>query len=198
MTPSKFHIHTPSNHHFSNAYQGHSSRSRRSSSSLVLASSYSWLSLLVVSTATLSTRSTSFKRTRREYRVRQQSQDGRSGIHAPSTGMVGMRAERPIQTIRLIRRTTSGRREVYLIRSLGKITGVTQISNAPANHSRSTNKFYYMSRFMFPFIIIALFFAVCSLFLGLFALCSRIGSYLSSLSCAVALFFQTIVACLMT
>ncbi|MCJ1245661.1 hypothetical protein MMC30_002865 [Trapelia coarctata] len=61
-----------------------------------------------------------------------------------------------------------------------------------------TSKFYYMSRFTFPFIIIALFFAVCSLFLGLFALCSRIGSYLSSASCAVALFFQTIVACLMT
>jgi hypothetical protein len=62
----------------------------------------------------------------------------------------------------------------------------------------STNKFYYMTRFMFAFWIIALFFAVCSLFLGLFALCSRIGSYLSGVLCYVAFFFQTLVAALMT
>ncbi|MCJ1474530.1 hypothetical protein MMC13_003188 [Lambiella insularis] len=63
---------------------------------------------------------------------------------------------------------------------------------------QGTNEFFYLTRFMFAFVLIALFFAVCSLFLGLFALCSRIGSYLSSVLCSVALFFQTIVAALMT
>ncbi|MCJ1443542.1 MAG: hypothetical protein MMC23_004040 [Stictis urceolatum] len=61
-----------------------------------------------------------------------------------------------------------------------------------------THKFYYLTRFMFAFVLIALFFAVCSLFLGFLALCSRIGSYLSALMVAIAAFFQTLVACLMT
>jgi len=61
-----------------------------------------------------------------------------------------------------------------------------------------THKFYYLTRFMFAFILISLFFAVCSLFLGIFALCSRIGSYLSAMMCAIAAFFQTLVAVLMT
>ena len=61
-----------------------------------------------------------------------------------------------------------------------------------------TTKFYYMTRFMFAFILIAVFFAVCSLLLGFFALCSRIGSYLSSVMCFIAMFFQTLVAALMT
>ena len=55
-----------------------------------------------------------------------------------------------------------------------------------------------MSRIFFAFLLIALFFSVCSLFLGLFALCSRIGSYLSSSACMVALIFQTVAAALMT
>ena len=58
--------------------------------------------------------------------------------------------------------------------------------------------FFYETRFMFAFVIIALFFAVCSLFLSLFAICSRIGSYLSAITCLIALFFQTIAAALMT
>ncbi len=61
-----------------------------------------------------------------------------------------------------------------------------------------TSKFYYLTRFMFAFVLIALFFAVCSMFLGVLALCSRIGSFLSSALCSVALFFQTLVAALMT
>ncbi|MCJ1226129.1 hypothetical protein MMC12_002778 [Toensbergia leucococca] len=61
-----------------------------------------------------------------------------------------------------------------------------------------TRKYFYLTRFMFAFVLISLFFAVCSLFLGLFALCSRIGSFLSSALCAVALFFQTLTASLMT
>ncbi|KAL8916471.1 MAG: hypothetical protein Q9208_008503 [Pyrenodesmia sp. 3 TL-2023] len=62
----------------------------------------------------------------------------------------------------------------------------------------SGNKYYLETRFMFAFVIIGLFFAVCALFLGLVALCSRIGSFLSSAMCSVALFFQTITAALMT
>lgn len=51
---------------------------------------------------------------------------------------------------------------------------------------------------MFAFALIALFFMACSLFTGLLALCSRIGSYLSSFLNMVGLFFQTLTACLMT
>lgn len=51
---------------------------------------------------------------------------------------------------------------------------------------------------MFAFEFIALFFTACALVLGLLALCSRIGSFLDSALCSVALFFQTITAALMT
>ncbi|KAI9885048.1 MAG: hypothetical protein M1823_003147 [Watsoniomyces obsoletus] len=61
-----------------------------------------------------------------------------------------------------------------------------------------TKKYYYLTRFMFAFILIALFFAVLSLFTGLLALCSRLGGALSGLLAAVALFFQTVTAALMT
>ncbi|KAF1811061.1 SUR7-domain-containing protein [Eremomyces bilateralis CBS 781.70] len=61
-----------------------------------------------------------------------------------------------------------------------------------------TNHYFLMSRFMFVFYLIALFFAVVSLFTGLLALCTRIGAYLSALNAMIALFFQTITACLMT
>lgn len=61
-----------------------------------------------------------------------------------------------------------------------------------------TNHYWLMSRFMFPFIIIALFFATCSLFLGLVAICTRIGSYMSSLLTWLAWVFQAITASLMT
>jgi len=61
-----------------------------------------------------------------------------------------------------------------------------------------TGKYFYMTRFMFAFMLIALFFAVCSLFTGMLALCSRIGSYLSGFLGMIALFFQSINASLMT
>jgi hypothetical protein len=61
-----------------------------------------------------------------------------------------------------------------------------------------TNKYYYLSRFMFAFYLIALFFAVVALFTGLLALCSRLGGYLSALTTSIALFFQTLAAALMT
>lgn len=60
------------------------------------------------------------------------------------------------------------------------------------------SKYYLETRFMFAFVLIGLFFAVCALFLSLLALCSRIGSFLSSALCSVALFFQTLTAALMT
>ncbi|KAI4196895.1 MAG: hypothetical protein LQ350_006264 [Teloschistes chrysophthalmus] len=60
------------------------------------------------------------------------------------------------------------------------------------------SKYYLETRFMFAFVLIGLFFAVCALFLSLIALCSRIGSFLSSALCSVALFFQTLTAALMT
>lgn len=59
-------------------------------------------------------------------------------------------------------------------------------------------RYYYLTRFMFPFVLIGLFFAVCSLFLGVLALCSRIGSFLSSALCSVALLFQSLTVSLMT
>lgn len=55
-----------------------------------------------------------------------------------------------------------------------------------------------MSRFMFPFIIIGLFFAVLSLFTGFMAMCTRIGSYISGFLAWLALTFQVITTCLMT
>jgi len=61
-----------------------------------------------------------------------------------------------------------------------------------------TRKYFYLTRFMFAFMLIALFFGVVSFFTGMLALCSRIGSYLSSLTCMIALFFQTLNAALMT
>ncbi|KAJ6071600.1 hypothetical protein N7499_009614 [Penicillium canescens] len=51
---------------------------------------------------------------------------------------------------------------------------------------------------MFPFIIIGLFFAVCSLFTGLLSMCTRIASYLSGFLAWLALTFQGITTCLMT
>ena len=51
---------------------------------------------------------------------------------------------------------------------------------------------------MFAFHLIALFFGTCALFIGLLALCSRIGSFFSSFTCSVALFFQSLTAALMT
>ncbi|KAK0510160.1 hypothetical protein JMJ35_007554 [Cladonia borealis] len=61
-----------------------------------------------------------------------------------------------------------------------------------------THEYYYLTRFMFAFVLIGAFFGACSLFLGLLALCSRIGSFLGSALCSVALFFHTLTTALMT
>ena len=60
------------------------------------------------------------------------------------------------------------------------------------------NKFYLLSRFMFAFYLIALFFAVIAFLLSVFALCARLGSYLTGFTVFLALFFQTLTAALMT
>jgi len=51
---------------------------------------------------------------------------------------------------------------------------------------------------MFAFYLVALFFAVVALFTGLLALFSRLGGYISGFNTALALFFQTLAAALMT
>ena len=61
-----------------------------------------------------------------------------------------------------------------------------------------THMYFYLSRFMFAFYLIALFFAACALFTGLLALCSRLGGYLSGLTVSIALFFQALAASLLT
>ncbi|PWY91014.1 SUR7-domain-containing protein [Aspergillus heteromorphus CBS 117.55] len=61
-----------------------------------------------------------------------------------------------------------------------------------------TNHYYLTSRFSFPFLLIALFFGVVSLFTGFLAMCTRIGGYVSSLVAWIALIFQIISTCLIT
>ena len=51
---------------------------------------------------------------------------------------------------------------------------------------------------MFAFYLIALFFAAVALLTGILAIFSRLGGYLSGLNVAIALFFQTLAASLMT
>ncbi|KAL4808827.1 SUR7/PalI family-domain-containing protein [Aspergillus unguis] len=61
-----------------------------------------------------------------------------------------------------------------------------------------TNHYFLTSRFSWPFMIIALFFGVISFFTGILAMCTRIGSYISAFMAWLALFFEIIVACLIT
>jgi len=51
---------------------------------------------------------------------------------------------------------------------------------------------------MFAFYLVSLFCSMVSFFVGLLALCSRLGAALSSLLALVALFFTTLRAALMT
>lgn len=61
-----------------------------------------------------------------------------------------------------------------------------------------TNQYFLLSRFMFAFYLIALFFGAIALITGLLALVSRLGGYISSMTTSIALFFQTLAATLMT
>lgn len=58
--------------------------------------------------------------------------------------------------------------------------------------------FFYLSRVMFAFYLISLFFMAISLLTGLLALCSRLGSAFSSFMASIALFAITLTAALMT
>jgi hypothetical protein len=61
-----------------------------------------------------------------------------------------------------------------------------------------THQYYYLSRFMFAFYLVALVFGAIALLTGLLALVSRLGGYISSMTTSIALFFQTLAATLMT
>jgi len=62
----------------------------------------------------------------------------------------------------------------------------------------ATHMYFYLSRFMFAFWLIALVFGSIALLTGLLALVSRLGGYISSLTTFIALFFQALAAALMT
>ena len=70
--------------------------------------------------------------------------------------------------------------------------------NMPENFVQHHGYYFLMTRFMFAFMLIALFWAVMALFTGLLALCTRIGAYLSGLLALTALVFQLVNAALMT
>lgn len=58
--------------------------------------------------------------------------------------------------------------------------------------------YYYTTRFMFAFFLIAVAFAVFSIFTGLLALCSRLGSAVTSIFCAVTALPPSCIALLCT
>ncbi|KAG5363369.1 Protein SUR7 [Yarrowia sp. B02] len=61
-----------------------------------------------------------------------------------------------------------------------------------------THRWYYLTRFAFPFYLISLFFTVVTLFVSLLSLCSRLGSALAISANAISVFFWTIAASLST
>jgi len=76
-------------------------------------------------------------------------------------------------------------------RNFGTTTGV------PAAFV-GTRYYFYMTRFMFAFALISLFWGACALLTGVLALCTRLGSYLSGLLTTLAFIFQAMTASLMT
>ena len=60
-------------------------------------------------------------------------------------------------------------------------------SGVPIYFENNQNFFYYTSRIMFSFYIIAVAFALFSVVTGLLALCSRLGSAVSSVFALVSL-----------
>jgi hypothetical protein len=112
--------------------------------------------------------------------------------------MARVNAELPTLTFPLIRHrlATLAPPLTFLAPLSGELL-IGSVTCSAANSDR-TNHYFLMSRFMFPFMLIALFFATLSLFLGLLALCTRIGSYLSSVLAWIAWVFQVITTSLMT
>lgn len=71
-------------------------------------------------------------------------------------------------------------------------------SNGLPQNLVNNNTYYYLSRFMFAFYLIALFFAVCALLLSFIALCTRLGAFLTGSMTFLAILFQALAAALMT
>lgn len=61
-----------------------------------------------------------------------------------------------------------------------------------------SHTYFYLTRFMFAFDLIYLVFAVFSLFAGVLALCTRIGSFLSGFLAMIAAFFSALTCAVMT
>lgn len=70
-------------------------------------------------------------------------------------------------------------------------------TNVPAAFI-GTNYYYLMTRCMFAFALIALFFGGIALLTGVLALCTRLGAYLSGLLTTCAFVAQAVMAALMT
>jgi len=68
----------------------------------------------------------------------------------------------------------------------------------PMDFVMNPNTYYYLSRVMWAFYLIALFFAVCALFLSVLALCTRLGAYLAGATTFTAAMSQAVAASLMT
>jgi len=71
-------------------------------------------------------------------------------------------------------------------------------NNIPQEFLNDHKTYYYLSRFTFAFYLISLFFMLGSMVTGMLALCSRLGSAISALAAAWALFCITVTAALMT
>ena len=71
-------------------------------------------------------------------------------------------------------------------------------SNVPDPLVNQQKTYYYLSRVMWAFYLIALFFAVVALLLSVFALCSRLAAKFTGLVTAMALVAQAVTAAIMT
>ncbi|PGH09882.1 hypothetical protein AJ79_05609 [Helicocarpus griseus UAMH5409] len=61
-----------------------------------------------------------------------------------------------------------------------------------------TSTYFYMTRFMFAFMLIGLFFIFLALVTGLLAMCTSIGGWISAFLTVIGLIFQIVTTCLMT
>ena len=155
---------------------------------------------MVLLITTRQTKSSFFKPIPLEYPVLNLCRDGPSGTFAVSLLQAEICVGKFIQLSPLIPQAvaTLERQKALMPLLLGELNVLALRIECVTNCHDRTRKYYYLTRFMFAFVLISLVFAVCSLFLGVFALCSRIGSYMSSFLCSIALFFQTLTAALMT
>jgi hypothetical protein len=64
--------------------------------------------------------------------------------------------------------------------------------NIPQNFIDHHGYDFYITPFMFAFMLITLFFGVLALSTGLLALCTRLGAYLSGFLTIIAMVFQAI------